>query len=301
MGIFRSKRSRADALNIAEDTMRDSASRGEGGIVTALASAMALLFSAYSLYETSVRRPDLRAFVPPVIRYSSPYTNSNFEVFEVPVTFLNLGARAGTVLSMDLEVENPRQKTKKLFYSADFGRWTMDNASHYNFRPYAPISLPGKASTSESVLFYARPDEKIEQVANDQGLYRFKLTLNTVFPEDLGFFDRYWLIKPTPVTFEMVMPEIDHRVFTQGTLPLHAPNWHVAEPGAAAPASEAPAAKAEKMPTPAEAAADEAEAHKTDCLNNPGATITSAGFDLKTGKATSSDYVCPDTPDPKAK
>ena len=239
MAIFRSRPPRDDVLDIAQDTVRGGGEGGSGAI-TAIASAFALLFSAYSLYETSVRRPDLRAFVPPVIRYSSPYNNSNFEVFEVPVTFVNLGARAGTILSMDLEVENPRQKTKKLFYSAEFGRWTMDNANTLNFRPYAPVSLPGKASTSESVLFYARADEKVEQVANDKGRYRFKLTLNTVFPEDLGFVDRFWLTRPAPVSFEMEMPEIDHRVFTQGTLPLHAPDWHVADP-TAAPAAEAKA------------------------------------------------------------
>ena len=247
MAIFRSKQARANVLDMAEDTVRGSEGGGGGagsGAITAVASAFALLFSAYSLYETSVRKPDLRAFVPPVIRYSSPYNNSNFEVFEVPVTFFNLGARAGTVLSMDLEVENPRQKTKKLFYSAEFGRWTMENADKLNFRPFAPISLPGKASTSESVLFYARADEKVEQVANDKGRYKFKLTLNSVFPEDLGVIDRFWVVKPPPVTFEMEMPEIDHRVFTQGTLPLHAPDWHVAEQGTPAAVADESGAKA---------------------------------------------------------
>ena len=227
MGLFRSRITRDDGTGLAMETTRGS----DSGVVTAVASALALLFSAYSLYETSVRRPDLRAFVPPVIRYSSPYNNSNFEVFEVPVTLVNLGARAGTVLSMDLEVENPRKKTKKLFYSADFGRWTMDNANALNFRPFAPVSLPGKASSSDSVLFYARSDEKVEQVADEKGSYRFKLTLYTVFPEDLGPLDRFWQTRPAPVLFEMEMPEIDHRVFTQGTLPLHAPNWVVSEPG----------------------------------------------------------------------
>ena len=229
MGLFRSRIARGDSAAVAMDTARGS----DSGVVTAVASALALVFSAYSLYETSVRRPDLRAFVPPVIRYSSPYNNSNFEVFEVPVTLVNLGARAGTVLSMDLEVENPRKKTHKLFYSADFGRWTMDNANALSFRPFAPVSLPGKASSSDSVLFYARSDEKVEQVADDKGSYIFKLTLNTVFPEDLGPLDRFWQTRPAPVVFEMLMPEIDHRVFTQGTLPLHAPNWVIAEPGTA--------------------------------------------------------------------
>jgi len=145
MGIFRSKPVRTGALDIAEDAVRG----GEGGgtaAITAVASALALLFSAYSLYETSVRRADLRAFVPPVIAYSQPNNNS-FEVFEIPVTVMNIGARAGTVLSMDLEVENPRTKTRRKFYSSDFGRWTTDNArSGTAFRAYAPISVPGKAS-----------------------------------------------------------------------------------------------------------------------------------------------------------
>jgi len=212
----------------------DVTGRGGEGVVTAIASALALVFSAYSLYETALRRPDLRAFVPPVIRYSQPY-NSSFEVFEVPVTVVNLGARAGTVLSMDLEVENPRTKTKRKFYSSDFGRWTMDNANALSFRPYAPISLPGKASSSDSVLFYSRDDQKDQTIVEQKGgNLRFRLTLNTAFPEDLGVLDRLWTVSPEPVAFEMEVPEIDHRAFNTGTLQLHAPHWQVGAPVAAA-------------------------------------------------------------------
>ncbi len=226
MGMFRGRAVQGGATDIVEAT-----SRGGEGVITAVASALALVFSAYSLYETALRRPDLRAFVPPVIRYSQPY-NSSFEVFEVPVTVVNLGARAGTVLSMDLEVENPRTKTTRKFYSSDFGRWTIDNANALAFRPYAPISLPGKASSSDSVLFYSRGDEKDQTIAEQKGgNYKFKLILNAAFPEDLGVLDSLWTVRPEPVTFEMEMPEIDHRTFNVGTLQLHAPNWHVASPG----------------------------------------------------------------------
>jgi hypothetical protein len=70
----------------------------DSGWASATVAAIALIISAYSLYETSIRRPRLRLFVPPVIQYSSPYNNSNFEVLGIPVTIANLGARSGTVL-----------------------------------------------------------------------------------------------------------------------------------------------------------------------------------------------------------
>ncbi len=71
------------------DTPNDitiQAAAGDGGRLTAIVSAIALLFSAYSLWDSSLKAPDLKVFVPPVIQYSSPYNNSNFEVFAIPIT-----------------------------------------------------------------------------------------------------------------------------------------------------------------------------------------------------------------------
>ena len=120
----------------------------DSGWVSAVIPAIALFISAYSLYQTSLRRPKLSLFVPPVIQYSSPYTNSNFEVLGIPVTIANSGARSGTVLSIDLVATNPEKKLTKQFYSAEFGRWTMENARGNKFRPFAPLALQGKSSTS---------------------------------------------------------------------------------------------------------------------------------------------------------
>jgi len=319
MGIFRRKPAQADVLDIIEDTARGGDGGSNGGAITAVASAFALLFSAYSLYETSVRRPDLRAFVPPVIAYAQPYTSS-FEVFEIPVTVMNLGARAGTVLSMDLEVENPRTKAVRKYYSSDFGRWTMENArSGSAFKSYAPISVPGKASWSDSVLFFSR-DDQMDQVIADQkgGKYKFKLIQNVAFPEDLGVFDHLWMTKPEPLTFEMEMPEIDHRVFNVGALQLHAPHWRVAVPGGSSSGegeadNPEPAGQKSAKATPvtdetagqdtasAQASPDETAMHdalveklKADCKNaKPGSKLASASSDLKTGVSASAEYVCP--------
>ncbi len=292
MGIIRGRAVKGGAPEDVEAT-----SKGGEGIITAVASALALVFSAYSLYETALRRPDLRAFVPPVIRYSQPY-NSSFEVFEVPVTVVNLGARAGTVLSMDLEVENPRTKSTRKFYSSDFGRWTMDNANALAFRPYAPISLPGKASSSESVLFYSRDDQKDQTIAEQKGgNLNFKLTLVTAQPEDLGILDRIWMVTPEPVSFEMEVPELDHRSFTTGTLQLHSPNWRASGTPGSAPASTQPAgataASGQVKPDSSQADDSGAPDISVACEGSAGQTIAKSGFDLKTGKSWSREYKCP--------
>ena len=48
--------------------------------VSTVTSIVAFVVSGFTLWETSLKLPDLRIFVPPVIQYSSPYQNSNFEM-----------------------------------------------------------------------------------------------------------------------------------------------------------------------------------------------------------------------------
>ncbi len=212
----------ADAMGRGAEATRGMA----GGLFTAIASAVALLFSAYSVYETSLRRPELHVFVPPVIQYSSPYQNSIFEVFGIPVSVSNLGARSGTVLAMDLEVTNLRSKETKRFFASDVGRWTMDSARAFAFSPFAPITLAGKSSSSQSVLFYPRDDEKVMQITDQQGgEFRFKLTVQTAWPETLGFIDSFMVSPPKPLTFDMTMGEMDHRTFLVTTQQLHTKGW----------------------------------------------------------------------------
>ena len=229
MGIFRSSVRRSDIADMTDETARGGF--GGGGAGTAVASALALLFSAYSLYDGAIRRPDLHVFVPPVIFYASSNPNNNFEVFEVPVTIINQGARTGTILSMDLAVTNPRNKAVKHFYAAGFGHFPGVNEPFPNFKPFAPVSEQGKASSSDSVLFYSRFEEKVLQVVEEKGLYKFKLTVQPAFPDEFGPVDRWLQHAPAPVEFEMEMQEKDFRAFDRGALALHSPGWKVAMPG----------------------------------------------------------------------
>ena len=241
MGIFRSSARRADIADMTDETARGG-SGGGGGAATAVASALALLFSAYSLYDGAIRRPDLHTFVPPVIFYASANPRDNFEVFEVPVTIVNQGARTGTILSMDLEVSNPRNKAVKHFYAGGFGHFPGVNEPFPNFKPFAPVSEPGKASSSDNLLFYSRFEEKVLQVVEEKGLYKFKLTAQLALSDDLGPLEKLLQNTPAPLEFEMEMPEKDFRAFERGALALHAPGWRVAAPAKTTAAAETPAA-----------------------------------------------------------
>ena len=214
----------------------DQASRGiarylRPGRWSGLGSMLAVVFSAFSLYSTSLKQLELRVFVPPVIQYSSPYQNTNFEVFAVPVTISNEGARTGTVLSMELIVSDADKKQIKRFYSGHFGTWSMERAKTFQFKPFAPLSLNGRTSQSDTVLFYPRDDEKVMQLVSAAGTYHFTLKLNVADVGDFGFLDRLWRREPSAIEFEMVLPALDHRACQQGTLALHQKDWRTTSGG----------------------------------------------------------------------
>jgi hypothetical protein len=187
----------------------------EGSKLAAVLSAVALAISGYSLWETSLKQADVRVFVPPVIQFSSPYQNSNFEVIAVPVTLTNEGARTATVLSMELAATDPRAKVTKRFYAANFGRWTMERARSGSYEPFAPVSLAGRTSRTESVLFDTRgEDQKPDQLIRDPGSYNFSLVLNVAESD----------AKPV-VSFDRALVNYDARAFSDGTLPLYSENW----------------------------------------------------------------------------
>jgi hypothetical protein len=187
----------------------------EGGKLAAVLSLFALLMSAYSLWETSLKQADVKIFVPPVIQYAAPYQNSNFEMIAVPVTLTNDGARTATVLSMELAVTDPRTKQTKRFYAADFGRWTMERTRTGAYEPFAPLSLAGRSSRTESVLFYTRgDDQKPAQLIEAVGPYNFELIFDVAESRS----------KPT-VKFDRSLFYYDARAFTERTLPMYSADW----------------------------------------------------------------------------
>jgi hypothetical protein len=192
-------------------------------MLSEIIAGVALLFSAYNLWQNKIKRADLKVFVPPVIQYTAPNNNDNFEVFVIPVTLANEGAQTGTVLSMELEVTDPRTQAVKRFYSADFGIWSRDKAVKGEYNPFAPICLEGRGRRTENVMFYTRgDDEKPDQLVSDVGSYAFKLTL------DDGTLQASGRRRPVSVEFIRELKYYDPRVFVRGTLPMYAENWRSA-------------------------------------------------------------------------
>ena len=75
-------------------------------------SAFAFAFSGVSFYETVLKRPKLAAFVPPVMHYARD-SGGDIELFAIPLTVLNDGARTGTVLAMELDVTDMKSGKSK--------------------------------------------------------------------------------------------------------------------------------------------------------------------------------------------
>jgi hypothetical protein len=74
------------------------------------------------------------------------------ELFAIPITIANDGARSGTIISMELEVQNLKTNTSKRYYSAFVGEHPREAAAPN--RQFAPLSIPGRAVFSETVRFY---------------------------------------------------------------------------------------------------------------------------------------------------
>ena len=146
--------------------------RGRAGAWSALLSSVtALIFSVYSLYETVIKQADLHIYQPPLIYM---YRENFRDVFAIPITLSNVGTRHGTVLSFDLEVIQPQTLKSTKFQSLHFGELPKRNS-----RLFTPITVAGRSSFTDVVLFYALSRGSFVEATGGVTLpLRFKLTLN---------------------------------------------------------------------------------------------------------------------------
>ncbi|MEO1281167.1 MAG: hypothetical protein AAFV69_05465 [Pseudomonadota bacterium] len=193
---------------------------GGGSAFATIISAFALAFSGYSFYESVLRAPELAVFAPPRIDYTDPDRPDNpFEVFVIPLTMANDGARAATILSVDLKVTNKRSLESKQFYAAQLGTWRTEPR-----KPFAPVVLSGKASFSETVQFLPRNGETVARILDlEPGTYDFEVTLNT------GGVTQPWPLTAPPIkplTFTRKIGQMDYRNFTgAGTMAMWSPDY----------------------------------------------------------------------------
>jgi hypothetical protein len=210
---------------------------GYGGLHATILSAVALVLSAFSLYEASFKTADIEIYVPPVIQYARD-GGGDTEVFVVPITVTNSGARTGTVLSMELEVQDLKSKRTKRYYSAFLGEHQV-NADAPN-RSFAPLSIPGKGTFSDTVRFYP-VGNPLPKLAEEAGDYRFTLSLVTAAPARPDMIDRVLGTKPAPVVFERTLPWVSDQQLGSRRITIAMPEkgW-TAVPAAPAEAPGAP-------------------------------------------------------------
>jgi hypothetical protein len=174
-----------------------------GGRFATVLSAIALVFSGFSYYDTNMKTAELTVYVPPMIHYGR---DGEADVFNIPITISNEGARTGTVLTMELDVENLNPKAEKRsarFHSAFIGEYPRGDAPAG--RSFAPLSIPGHGTFTETVRFYPMAIG-LPYVVDDKGDYRLTLRLLTATPRDPDLIEKHWLREPKPLTFDVTLP-----------------------------------------------------------------------------------------------
>ena len=199
-----------------------------GSRMATVISAFAFAFSAVSFYETVMKQPKLDVFVPPVIHYARD-SGGDVELFAVPVTIANEGARTGTVISMQLEVEAMKPAANapasKRYYAAYLGEHPAVDTGTPG-RAFAPLSIAGRTSFTDTVRFYPIGNP-LPKLVDDAGDYRFTLTVETGLPSKPDLADRLLRKPPQPLVFERTLPWISEQQLGHQRLaiPMHLKEW----------------------------------------------------------------------------
>jgi hypothetical protein len=199
-----------------------------GNRLATVVSAFAFAFSGVSFYETVIKQPHLTVFVPPVMQYGQD-GGGDTELFAIPLTISNDGARSGTVLAMELEVTNPAAKGDepkvKRFYSAFLGEHPRTNDAPP--KAFAPISIAGRASASETIRFYPQGDTR-PHVISDKGQFQFTLKLTTAAAPATSLIDRWFKQSdPPPIAFSRTLPWYSGQSlgYRRVSISMHANDW----------------------------------------------------------------------------
>lgn len=211
MQLFRRRQAEADANKMALSAAKPS----QGGRLAGVVSAIALLFSAYSLWETSLKQAALTAYVTGAVTYTSdPFGSSEvqeaggYEVLAVPVTIANSGARATAVLSLQLKGSNATTgKNVRLdaAYMADATYFATPEKAKRPKTPFAAVVVAGRSAWSGVVLFYS--DDYKTRLITPKELGRVELTLQAFTPPPSGWLERAFSRPVPPVAVTLDVPE----------------------------------------------------------------------------------------------
>jgi hypothetical protein len=171
-------------------------------------SGAALVASIVSLWESTLKRPDLKVYVTDNIHFlRDPW--GSYEVVVVPVTIQNSGARDDAVIALQLDVTTAAGTTERFVstYTADaqyFG--SSDDVTNRKRRPkqpFAPLSVAGRGAYTGTVLFYTS-EYKEQRFFEPKS--KVDMTLRVVTPTPGGFLDRMLHTAPAAITLQAEVP-----------------------------------------------------------------------------------------------
>jgi len=135
-----------------------------GSRITAIGTVVALVFSAFSLWETSLKQADLSVHVPGVVTYARDTTASvetrpsgGFEVLAVPVTISNGGARDAAVVALNLDVRNLKTGLSARFeatYTAEPSFFNPEFKAPRTKTPFSALVVAGRSAWRGTIVFY---------------------------------------------------------------------------------------------------------------------------------------------------
>src|SRR5215467_15841021 len=157
------RRDRDKAGGSANEIVSRAWQFGGGKAPTTIISATALVFSGFSLWESTLKQAELSVYVTGVVAYERDLTADEsiqpvggFEVFAVPITIANSGARDGAVLSLQLDVNNPKTGLSARLegtYTAD-GAYFANTGPKRPKTPFSALVIAGRSAWTGTVLFY---------------------------------------------------------------------------------------------------------------------------------------------------
>ena len=200
--------------------------------LTALASGAAFVVSCVSLWETSLKQPDLQFYLGQNLSLTrDPWVSD--EVLVVPITITNGGARDGAVLSMQLDVRNVTTGTTDRFqssYTVDasyFG--ATDDITQFRHRPkvpFSPVVVSGRTTYSGTILFYPVKSHEKYSIGPKSSI-ELVASLETAKPAD--WVDKMLAGKPESVSVKLDVPDFLPGALLAGDLArLHPPEARAA-------------------------------------------------------------------------
>ena len=212
-GIMTQQKKHNEFVLDTSDQAREAGGISSATVITALASFVALIFSGISLYQTVLKRAEVRVFVPETVSYTRD-PNGSFEVLAVPVTVINSGARDGVVVAMQLKIKNQAtgyERSLSANYFAEAGYFSTKEDYRAGIsrpkRPFAPLTIPGRTGHSATVLFYPREYNEKRVIAG-AGMFSFHLSWQTLAVDPIPFLSSAGSDKPKPLEFAAELPAV---------------------------------------------------------------------------------------------